>query len=281
MRCRRDDLFFAVMICQNHMPIPARRLVTDPFMTAPAEAEKPLTPKQRSEVLKTFLGVAPQLIASIVIPLTIAGMGWYYTRWQQNVADLKTMIDLVTESDKDKRKYGIAMFEYLLKNGKVPVEFVYAQLTYANSATDKDLLTLFELAIQNAGQENPEVLDTYKEALARLPSRIFFHVRDEKERQCLNNALNGMKDVDRARLTIAGTFMVGGYENKTNELRYLMESDAEKAASVAQMLIALGVPATVKDLSDWGKTARFVRPNTFELWIGDPGIPGCTTPKDG
>ena len=28
------------------------------------------------------------------IPLTIAGTGLYYTRWQQNVNDLKTMIDL-------------------------------------------------------------------------------------------------------------------------------------------------------------------------------------------
>ena len=36
-----------------------------------------------------------QLTASIMIPLTIAGMGLYYnTRWQQNLNDLKTMIRL-------------------------------------------------------------------------------------------------------------------------------------------------------------------------------------------
>ena len=65
-----------------------------------------------------------QVMATVMIPLTVAGTGLYYTRWQQNLTDLKTMIDLVSDENSERRKFGVAMLEYLLKNDKVPVEFV-------------------------------------------------------------------------------------------------------------------------------------------------------------
>ena len=81
-----------------------------------------------------------------MIPVSVAGTGLYYTRWQQNVNDLKTMIDLVSDDKPERQKYGIAMFEYLLKNDKVPVEFVAAQLDYANNASDPQLLPAMDRA---------------------------------------------------------------------------------------------------------------------------------------
>ena len=82
------------------------------------------------ESLRALREIMFQVAATIMIPLTVAGMGWYYTRWQQNLNDLKTMIDLVSDDNAERRKYGVAMFEYLLKNDKVPVEFVAAQLDW-------------------------------------------------------------------------------------------------------------------------------------------------------
>ena len=126
-----------------------------------------------------------QVLATVMIPLTIAGTGLYYTRWQQNLSDLKTMIDLVSDQSADRRKYGVAMFEYLLKNDKVPVEFVAAQLDYANSSSDKDLLPLMEGALMKASLDNPSVAETFRLALDRLPSRLFVHVLDENQAQCV------------------------------------------------------------------------------------------------
>ncbi|MDO8353429.1 MAG: hypothetical protein Q7T14_08195, partial [Aestuariivirga sp.] len=94
--------------------------------------------------------MAVQLLATVMIPVSVAGTGLYYTRWQQNLNDLKTMIDLVSDQNPERRKYGVAMFEYLLKNDKVPVEFVAAQLSYANSSADKELLPLMEQALLKA-----------------------------------------------------------------------------------------------------------------------------------
>jgi hypothetical protein len=86
---------------------------------------------------KPLRDIMIQLLATVMIPVSVAGTGLYYTRWQQNLNDLRTMIDLVSDQTPEKRKYGVAMFEYLLKNDKVPVEFVAAQLSYANSSADK------------------------------------------------------------------------------------------------------------------------------------------------
>src|SRR6185295_13327073 len=109
--------------------------------------------------------MAVQLLATVMIPVSVAGTGLYYTRWQQNLNDLKTMIDLVSDQNPERRKYGVAMFEYLLKNDKVPVEFVAAQLSYANGSSDKDLLPLMESALTKAAVDNPAVATVFREAL--------------------------------------------------------------------------------------------------------------------
>ncbi|MCA3572490.1 MAG: hypothetical protein IOC86_01135, partial [Aestuariivirga sp.] len=110
-----------------------------------------------SDSKRAWRDIILQMTASIMIPLTIAGMGLYYTRWQQNVNDLKTMIDLVSDTRPERQKYGVAMFEYLLKNDKVPVEFVVAQLEYANNASDPQLLSAMERALTKAAEENTRV----------------------------------------------------------------------------------------------------------------------------
>ena len=114
-----------------------------------------------------------KMLSIVLVPLTVAGMGWYWTKWQQSVNDLKGMIDLVTDASPEKQKYGIAMFEYLAKNGKVPVEFLAAQIDYATTAQNKELLPMLEVAIQNASKENPEVAEAYRVALERRPARVF------------------------------------------------------------------------------------------------------------
>ncbi len=61
-----------------------------------ASPEPAKTP--RRNILRFLLSpYTPQLISSILIPLTIAGVGWYYTQWQQNLNDLKSMIELLND----------------------------------------------------------------------------------------------------------------------------------------------------------------------------------------
>lgn len=213
-----------------------------------------------------------QVMATVMIPLTIAGTGLYFTRWQQNVNDLKTMIDLVSDENPDRRKYGVAMFEYLLKNDKVPVEFVAAQLDYANSSSDKQLLPLMEAALMKASSENTAVAATFREALDRLPSRLFVNVLDDKQRVCFTTLVAAIKDVDRAMMSFPGV-VTAQWGGSQHELRILRDSDATRGKAIASIFASLGLNLKIIDLSQSWDGARHSRPNTFELWFGSDPLP--------
>lgn len=219
-----------------------------------------------------------QLLATVMIPITVAGTGLYYTRWQQNLNDLKTMIDLVSDPLPEKRKYGIAMFEYLLKNDKVPVEFVAAQLAYANSSADKEMLPLMEQAILKAAVENPKVADTFRVALERMPSRVFVHASNDAQRNCIRGLVARMPDSARTGIAIPG-FGRATWSGAGNELRFFHETDKDRGEELVGLFADQGLSLTLKDLSADEAVAAKTRPNTFELWFGTEGLPGSCVPR--
>ena len=213
-----------------------------------------------------------QLLATVMIPVSVAGAGLYYTRWQQNLNDLKTMIDLVSDQNPEKRKYGVAMFEYLLKNDKVPVEFVAAQLAYANSSADKELLPLMEQALLKASAENSKVEVTFRQALERLPSRIFVHTMDDSQKSCVRTLIGKMRDTDSTGLVIPG-YARATWGGEAHELRVFQAADLKRGQDLAKMFSDVGLQVDVKDLSADQSAASKSRPNTFELWFGTNPIP--------
>ncbi|MBL8788860.1 MAG: hypothetical protein JNM45_00080 [Rhizobiales bacterium] len=221
---------------------------------------------------KPFRETLVQLLATVMIPLSVAGTGLYYTRWQQNLNDLKTMIDLVSDPNAEKRKYGVAMFEYLLKNDKVPVEFVAAQLAYANSSSDKELLPLMEQALIKASAENKTVAETYRQALERMPSRLFVLSTDEKQRACVRVLMAKMKDTDRSGIVIP-SFGRATWAGTNHELRVYHATDGVRAGEIATLFTNVGLPLVVKDLSAVPGAAGKTRPNSFELWFGSAPLP--------
>lgn len=222
--------------------------------------------------LRPMREVMVQLLATVMIPLTVAGTGLYYTRWQQNLSDLKTMIDLVSDENSEKRKFGVAMLEYLLKNDKVPVEFVAAQLDYANSSSDKQMLPLMEAALMKASDENPAVAETFRKALERLPSRLFVHAMNDQQRACIATMLLSLKDADRTQISVPLIAQVN-WDGKQHELRVLKDSDMERGQGIANMFGALGLELKVINLTTIWEGAKKVRPNTFELWFGNAPLP--------
>ncbi len=216
-----------------------------------------------------------QLLATVMIPVTVAGSGLYYTRWQQNLNDLKTMIDMVSDQNAEKRKYGVAMFEYLLKNDKVPVEFVAAQLAYANSSSDRELLPLMEQALLKASVENSKVAETFRLALERMPSRIFVHAMSEAQRSCIRFLMMKMSDEDRTNMTVPG-YARATWSGSGHELRVFRATDAARGDELVSSFADVGLPLKLVDLSGNANVANQARPNTFELWLGrDPMPASC------
>lgn len=223
-------------------------------------------------VSKPFRETLVQLMATVMIPLSVAGTGLYYTRWQQNLNDLKTMIDLVSDPNAEKREYGVAMFEYLLKNDKVPVEFVAAQLAYANSSADKELLPLMEQALIKASAENTKVEVTFREALERMPSRIFVHTSDEKQRSCVRMLVSKMKDTDSSGIVIPG-YGRATWAGSNHELRIFHATDLARGTEIANLFTSVGLPVQMKDFSAVPGATSKSRPNSFELWFGSASLP--------
>jgi predicted transcriptional regulator len=213
-----------------------------------------------------------QLLATVMIPVSVAGTGLYYTRWQQNLNDLKTMIDLVSDQNAEKRKYGVAMFEYLLKNDKVPVEFVAAQLNYANSSSDKELLPLMEQALIKASAENPKVEVTFRQALERMPSRVFVHTMNEQQRNCIRTLMAKMDDATRSTMVIPG-YARATWGGLQNELRVFRGTDVTRGQDIVKALHDVGLSVELKDLSVGDGNAFKSRPNSFELWFGRNPLP--------
>ena len=213
-----------------------------------------------------------RMLSIVLVPLTVAGMGWYWTRWQQNVNDLKSMIDLVTDKSPEKQKYGIAMFEYLAKNGKVPVEFLSAQIDYATSAENQELLPMLEVAIQNAAKENPEVAEAYRVALLRRPARVFIHVPDDGTYKCLVTLRDSFKDTDKAAIRFPAVRKFAGYADSNQELRMFHAEDKDRAKQISSLFGTLGLELAIKDLSatEWANTNAT---NSFELWFSGKTLP--------
>lgn len=228
--------------------------------------------ESKNERIRATRDLVLQMMTTIMIPLTVAGMGWYYTRWQQNLNDLKTMIDLVSDEHQERRKYGVAMFEYLLKNDKVPVEFVAAQLEYANNSADPDLLGAMERALNKAALVNQNVSAVFHEAQQRLPARLFVHVMNDKQRACFQKVLGSLKDDDQAAITVPSIITVK-WDGQVNELRALKDDDVPRADALAGLFSSLGFDVKVVNLTSVWKGAQKVRPNTFELWFGDTPLP--------
>lgn len=221
---------------------------------------------------RPFRETMVQLLATVMIPLSVAGTGIYYTRWQQNLNDLKTMIDLVSDQNAEKRKYGVAMFEYLLKNDKVPVEFVAAQLAFANSSADKELLPLMEQALLKASVQNSKVEVTFREALERLPSRVFVHTQDDTQRVCVRSLIGKMRDTDSTGMVVPA-YARATWSGEGHELRVFLASDVSRGQELATMFNDVGLKVAVKDLSAAEGSAAKGRPNTFELWFGTAPVP--------
>jgi hypothetical protein len=227
---------------------------------------------------KDFWDYLFRILSIVLVPLTVAGMGWYWTRWQQNVNDLKSMIDLVTDKSPEKQKYGIAMFEYLAKNGKVPVEFLAAQIDYATSAENHELLPMLEVAIQSAAVENPEVAEAYRIALQRRPARVFIHVPDDATYNCLVILRDSFKDTDKASIRFPAVRKYAGYKDSNQELRYFHAEDTAKAAQIAGLFGTLGLELALKDLSttEWAASNAS---NSYELWFSGKIVPPLCQPK--
>ena len=210
------------------------------------------------------------MLSIVLVPLSVAGMGWYWTQWQQSVNDLKSMIELVTDKSPEKQKYGIAMFEYLAKNGKVPVEFLAAQIDYATSAENHELLPMLEVAIQ-APPRSIRSRRRLPGRTSRRPSRVFIHVPNDEIYACLVRLRDGFKDGDKASIVSRPCASSRATPTPT---RSCASSTRRKAARQADRWPVRHSGSRARGEGHVGDSwSRTNAPNSYELWFSGNPLP--------
>ena len=130
-----------------------------------------------------------------------------------------------------------------------------------------------ESAFHKAARENPAVAAAFREALERLPSRLFVHVvTDEAQRACARTMLASLKDVESRTITVP-RIAQATWRGETHELRVLNDGDLERAKGMASMFASAGLEVKIINLTNVWDGAKNVRPNTFELWLADVPLP--------
>ena len=147
-----------------------------------------------------------------------------------------------------------------------------AQLAYVNSSADKELLPLMEQALIKASAENTKVEVTFREALERMPSRIFVHTSDEKQRSCVRMLVSKMKDTDSSGIVIPG-YGRATWAGSNHELRIFHATDLARGTEIANLFTSVGLPVQMKDFSAVPGATSKSRPNSFELWFGSASLP--------
>jgi len=152
------------------------------------------------------------------------------------------------------------------------MEFLAAQIDYATTAENHELLPMLEVAIQAAAKENSDVAEAYRVALERRPARVFIHVPNDEIYNCLVRLRDAFKDADKAAVRFPAVRKFQGYANSNQELRFFHEEDEPRAKQIANLFGTLGLELAVKDISktSWARTNA---PNSYELWFNGTPMP--------
>ena len=192
-----------------------------------------------------------KMLSIVLVPLTVAGMGWYWTRWQQNVNDLKSMIDLVTDKSPEKQKYGIAMFEYLRQERQGAGRVLRSADRLRHDGCEPRASCPCSRSRSRARRRKTP---TWRKPIASRWSgglaRVFIHVPNDDTYTCLVRLREAFEVGDKAGVIFPAELRkYAGYADSNQELRFFHAGDKPRADQIVSLFGTLGLELTVKDIS--------------------------------
>jgi hypothetical protein len=217
-------------------------------------------------------GVA-SVIAGIVIPVVIAGTGWYISDKQQELAKAQQEADRVAillpslaSQNPQERELAFSLVNYYQSNNQLPnaVMPILSSVWGAEDRTGDASDTPTQVSLTTARVSDAE------NKVAQLLPRVYFHIASNSQREMARNL--------EAKLESSG-FIVPGIQNVGNgpensEVRYFwtQHGEAEEAQEIGEKLKEFGLEQLVVRFIPGYEDAR-IRPRHYELWIS-PNQPG-------
>jgi hypothetical protein len=229
-------------------------------------------------------------VAGILLPVMVGIVGGVYTYIQDkhNDASLEqeheneevrrradratTLLKHFASDSPRERLLAIKVAEQLAKEKQLPGELVPVIVEIAKddkssdvsgAATEAAAKTTEVTTVSSTGKTEV-VQSTAQESLAKLPPRVYIHVRNEDQRSKAEQLA--------ARLQEAG-FLVPGIQKvatgpNNSELRFFAGSEQADTDVLIKTLAELGLKVNPVDLSNRFKNSTSsIRPRHYELWI--------------
>ena len=242
-------------------------------------------PRDKWSKAEIIVGV----LSGIMLPIVVAIIGGIYTYIQdtnheanaqqehQN-AEVRYRADRATNllkhfasDNKRERLLAIKVAEELGKEKQLPDELASALIEIAKSDPSAEVAGAAAEATNNIkgvttiNQEGnlQTVTSTASETIAKIPPRVYFHIRNENQREKAEQIA--------AKLQEKG-FIVPGIEKlnegPTNtELRFFNGSEPADTQALVNLLNQLGLKVNPVDLSSRYKNSTSIRPRHYEVWI--------------
>jgi hypothetical protein len=216
------------------------------------------------------------VVAKVLIPVVVVLVASMYTKQQKAMDDSQKTADRIvtlskslTSPNPQEQQFAIALLRDEKKKhpADVPDEVIaiaVPALVTLHATAPSDLASQAkQLAIDLSA--NSELANTVQKAVARIPARIYFHIRDESMRQ------EASEDAKRLQAKLGDDFIVPGIERVSNgpsktELRYFRESDKDESGHIVAALKDSGVDGVTLHYVHGYESSTGIRPRHYELW---------------
>lgn len=214
------------------------------------------------------------VIFKVAIAVVSVVVGYYFSFHKQQNEDVKLIVDLTTSAEAPRRLLGGTVANAYFKQKRIPEELYLAVIEFANTSADQHLAAIVNTGAAQTSKEKPGLRDALTKAADALPVRIYFHVREENDRDTARNlekTVESWLTEDGNSIVVPGIELVRGKQMKS-QLKCFRKSECEKLGKwLVQMFIQNGVPMELSDQSGRYERASSIRPNHFEAWFA-PGV---------
>lgn len=247
-----------------------------------SSADEPRDKWSKAEII---VGV----LSGILLPIVVAIVGGIYTYVQDKNQEANAVQDQQNEEishradratnllkhfaseSKRERLLAIKVAEQLGKDKQLPDELVPVLIEIAKNDPSADVSgaaaeatsKVTEVTTINQAGNVETVKSTAGEVIAAIPPRVYFHIRNESQRERAEQIAAKLQDQG---------FIVPGIERLDagpphTELRFFKGSDPTDTQTLVKALDQLGLKVDQVDLSNRYKNSTAIRPRHYELWI--------------
>lgn len=214
------------------------------------------------------------VIAKVFLAVVAAFIGYYFSFQKQQNEDIKLVVEMATAQEPTKRLMGASIAQAYFSQNRIPQDVYLAVFSYANNLGDEKLQAVVNSGAAAVSRGDKKVKQALVEAGSALPIRIYFHIRQESDREFaakLESAIESTVYPTGNSIVVPGIQLLPGTQNKSLLKCFKKEECTSIAPKLVDMFKANNIPIELSDLSAQYEQTTTIRANHFEAWFA-PGI---------